>query len=53
MTALQEATAMNAQYNLIYRADRAELMFQHVQFRRIEKFMKNYLDAGKVTQELV
>lgn len=26
-------------------------MFQHIQFRRIEKFVKNYFDAGKVTLE--
>lgn len=23
-----------------------ELMYQHVQFRRTEKFTKNYMDAG-------
>ena len=23
-----------------------ELMYQHVQFRRTEKFMKNYIDSG-------
>ena len=29
-------------------------MFQHIQFRRIEKFMKNYLDAGYIaTQKMV
>jgi hypothetical protein len=44
---------MNAQYNLIYKAENNGLMYQHIQFRRIEKFTKNYLDAGKVTQELV
>ena len=30
-----------------------ELLFQHVQFRRIEKFMKNYLDPGEVTNEKI
>jgi hypothetical protein len=33
------------------REDMLELMFQHVQFRRIEKFFKNYFDAGKVISE--
>lgn len=29
-------------------------MYQHVQFRRIEKFMKNYLDSGHlVNQKMV
>lgn len=27
-------------------------MYQHIQVRRIEKFIKNYFDAGKVTLEL-
>ena len=44
---------MNAQYNLIYRVDNTGLKFQHIQFRRLEKFSKNYLDAGKVTKEMV
>ena len=26
--------------------EKSQLLFQHIQFRRIEKFMKNYLDAG-------
>ena len=31
-----------------------ELMYQHVQFRRTEKFMKNYIDTGMlVNQKLV
>jgi hypothetical protein len=29
-----------------------ELMFQHVQFRRIEKFYRNYFDAGRVVEEI-
>ena len=28
-----------------------ELMYQHVQFRRIEKFMRNYIDSGHLVQQ--
>jgi len=27
-----------------------ELMYQHVQFRRLEKFMKNYIDTGQIIE---
>lgn len=31
-----------------------ELMYQHVQFRRNEKFMKNYIDTGcLINQKIV
>ena len=62
MTVLEAATAQNAQYNLIYNNAVAlrklpfsedSLKFQHLQFRRVEKFMKNYLDVGKVVQERI
>ena len=29
----------------------ADLMYQHVQFRQIEKFMYNYLDSGFVINQ--
>ena len=28
-----------------------ELMYQHLQFRRIEKFIKNYIDPGHVINQ--
>ena len=28
-----------------------ELMYQHVQFRRTEKFMKNYIDSGQLMNQ--
>lgn len=59
MTRLQAATNQNAimQENLIQFMDHTdyvpELMYQHVQFRRTEKFMKNYIDQGSViTQKM-
>ena len=30
-----------------------ELLYQHIQFKRIEKFTKNYLDAGQVVSEKI
>jgi hypothetical protein len=50
--ALQEATLQNAQYNMIHKPAQSGLMYQHIQFRRIEKFIKNYFDVGKVTKEV-
>ena len=50
--ALQEATHQNANMkeNLVQLWQDGEfvpeLMYQHVQFRRTEKFMKNYIDTG-------
>ena len=58
MTSLQQATNANAQflnfqhnYGLIGEPETTDLMFQHIQFRRIEKFMKNYLDAGFISAQ--
>lgn len=54
MNRLQAATNQNAemQENLIQFMNGSdfapELMNQHVQFRRAEKFMKNYIDQGIV-----
>ena len=28
-----------------------ELMYQHIQFRRTEKFIKNYLDSGQLINQ--
>ena len=30
-----------------------DLMFQHVQFRRNEKFMKNYIDPGVINKQMM
>ena len=57
LTRLQAATNQNAvmQENLIqFMNDEEympELMYQHVQFRRTEKFMKNYIDSGCVVNQ--
>ena len=31
--------------------DEDELIYQHLQFRRIEKFMNNYIDFGQVINQ--
>ena len=37
---------------MIHRPAQSGLMYQHIQFRRIDKFIKNYFDVGKVTKEV-
>ena len=57
LTRLQKATNQNAvmQENLMQFMNDSnfvpELMYQHVQFRRTEKFMKNYIDSGCVMNQ--